>query len=165
LITEQGYIHRDLKTENFFLSENYEVKLGDFGESCRQQTVESLNGRRMTILGTLSDIAPASIQAGNCSPTALDIYALGITFWEIVTGQDAHENKYAILWAPLCLLVNLIRVVSDLSLIFTRLWAKDNGQIWIESVDITPWNSAVASAMLGARYSYLQFVHACATRE
>jgi serine/threonine protein kinase len=93
-----GYIHRDIKTENFFVNKPNEVKLGDFGESCRerpspQDGEDDSQTRRMTILGTIAYMAPELIAAAKFYTSAVDIFALAITFWEIWTGQTAYETN------------------------------------------------------------------------
>lgn len=41
-IHEKGFIHRDIKLENFFIDENEEIKLGDFGFVCKVNTSQTL---------------------------------------------------------------------------------------------------------------------------
>ena len=48
-------IHRDLKLGNFFLTENMEVKIGDFGLAAQ---LEFDGQRKQTICGTPNYIAP-----------------------------------------------------------------------------------------------------------
>eukprot|EP00981_Chlorochromonas_danica_P015148 scaffold10764_cov159-Ochromonas_danica.AAC.2 len=87
------HIHRDIKTDNFFVGRNFVVKLGDFGESTAFRRVEDTENHRMTILGTVAYMAPELIAAERYYTEAIDIYALAITFWEIWTGKDPYEGK------------------------------------------------------------------------
>lgn len=92
----KGFIHRDLKTENFFVSKDWVVKLGDFGETTKKRTVEEVDNsatKRMSIVGTVAYMAPEIIKVGTTHYTdAIDVYALGLTFWEIWTGRDPYER-------------------------------------------------------------------------
>jgi len=49
-----GFIHRDVKAENFFVAKKNIIKLGDFGEATRVRNRSSTASRRMTVLGTVA---------------------------------------------------------------------------------------------------------------
>lgn len=79
--TEQGILHRDMKTLNLLVDENYNCKLCDFGLS-RFNTgsnVATLSKCR----GTYAYIAP---EVYNCEKftTKSDIYSVAIILWEMV---------------------------------------------------------------------------------
>ncbi len=80
--------HRDLKAANILFSCNGEVKLADFG------TVRSLDGtikKAMTTVGTPHWMAPEIIRGGEYDQMA-DIWSLGITAYEIITGKVPNSN-------------------------------------------------------------------------
>ena len=49
-----GFIHRDIKAENFFVGKKNVIKLGDFGEATRVRKKKSTVNKRMTVLGTVA---------------------------------------------------------------------------------------------------------------
>lgn len=83
-----GIIHRDLKPSNVLVSNQGEVKLLDFGISRRIERSESR--RNVTIpelrLMTPEYAAPEQLSGGVIG-VFTDIYALGVTLFEILTGQ------------------------------------------------------------------------------
>jgi serine/threonine protein kinase len=83
-------IHRDVKADNFFVDEDWNIKLGDFGESLF--VPKKAKGRRMTVLGTVAFMAPELVGAEKEYTESIDIYALGITMWEIWTGSDPYSK-------------------------------------------------------------------------
>ncbi len=89
---QNGYIHRDIKAENFFVGKKWVVKLGDFGEATKTRNMESTKAKRMTILGTVAFMAPELVSAERHYTQSIDIYALGVTFWEIWTQMDPYDG-------------------------------------------------------------------------
>ncbi len=85
-----GILHRDLKPSNIFLSEEGEVKLGDFGIA---KIIDDHTGRNITknrtrsghVLGTPHYMAPEQCE-GNSLDERTDIYALGVAAYEMLTG-------------------------------------------------------------------------------
>lgn len=79
---ECGIVHRDLKPSNIFY-ENGAVKIGDYGLS---KAINACQNSAQTItVGTVHYMAP-EIGAGRYD-RSVDIYALGILLYEMVTGQ------------------------------------------------------------------------------
>jgi hypothetical protein len=79
-------IHRDLKPENIIVTPAGRIKVVDFGIA----HVEAPEQARLTVpgmmLGTPAYMAPEQLAGGVVTPRA-DVYAFGIVFSEMLTGQ------------------------------------------------------------------------------
>ena len=87
----QCVLHRDIKTGNIFLTENGDVKVGDFGTS-RLLNAASL---AITVVGTPYNIAPETLQAGGGVGyrSEADCWSLGTVLFELVTLRKAFEAR------------------------------------------------------------------------
>jgi hypothetical protein len=77
-----GIVHRDLKPANIFYENGY-VKIGDYGLSKAIGT--SHRGGQTLTVGTVHYMAPEV--GGGCYDRSVDIYALGVLLYEMLTGQ------------------------------------------------------------------------------
>jgi predicted Ser/Thr protein kinase len=86
---DEGIVHRDIKPENILLDRRGRVKVADFGlAKMLGQSAEnaSLTGTQQ-VMGTLHYMAPEQIAGAHAVDHRADIYALGVTFYEMLTGQ------------------------------------------------------------------------------
>lgn len=84
-----GVIHRDLKAANVLITAIGKVMLCDFGVSALLATSQS---KRNTLVGTPYWMAPEVAQPVPAYDTKADIWSLGITIYEMVTGSPPHSN-------------------------------------------------------------------------
>jgi eukaryotic-like serine/threonine-protein kinase len=80
----QGVIHRDIKPANMMLTPEGVVKLTDFGVA-RSQNYEALTATGTTT-GSLAYMSPEQINGGAVDARS-DLYSLGISLYEMVTGR------------------------------------------------------------------------------
>jgi serine/threonine-protein kinase len=96
----RGVIHRDIKPANIIVTPEGNVKLTDFGIA-RSASDASITHSGVA-LGSLYYMSPEQVQAQPADPRS-DIYALGVTLYEMVTGKRPIDgsSEYAILNAHL----------------------------------------------------------------
>jgi hypothetical protein len=85
---DQGIVHRDLKPANIFLDDGI-VKIGDYGLS-KFISVSRRSGQTESV-GTVHYMAPEI--ANGCYGKEIDIYALGIMLYEMLTGRLPFEGE------------------------------------------------------------------------
>lgn len=81
----QGVFHRDVKPENFLITEDGHTKLTDFGIAMRENATTRLTQDGFT-LGSFGYMAPEQMQGSTVDARA-DVHALGVTLWSILTRQ------------------------------------------------------------------------------
>ena len=79
-IHNKGIVHRDLKCENILIDKDSVVKLNDFGLSCLREN------QKNEFVGSPYWMAP-EIYAGKEWTPAADVWSLGCTVVEMITGQ------------------------------------------------------------------------------
>lgn len=142
---EQGIVHRDIKPANIMLSETHEVKILDFGlGKYSAPFTGNTPGLRqgdspLTALGfplgTLSFLAPEQWDSPENIDIRADIYALGCTFYYLLTGvvpfstqeySSVREKMMAHLLQPIPPLANSgIRVGSEVEHLFRKMTEKE----------------------------------------
>jgi len=128
----QGFVHRDVKPDNFLVNEEGDVKLIDFSIATKQKRgLGKLLSGRGKIQGTRSYMSPEQIRGASPDPRA-DIYSFGCMVYEIVggktpfTGTSANEllNKQLKSTAPSLAAVNE-QVTQEFAALVSRLLQKE----------------------------------------
>jgi len=83
---KKGIIHRDINPANVMVLPNDRIKILDFGLACHLGTEDENIG------GVLAYQAPELLE-GNTADQRSDVYALGITAYELVTGHKPFDDE------------------------------------------------------------------------
>ncbi len=84
-----GIIHRDVSPSNILLTDDGRAKLADFGIAKTAEGIDhTLVGQ---VLGTPAYLSPERLRGEPATP-ASDVYALGVTFYEAITGERPFKG-------------------------------------------------------------------------
>lgn len=93
---QRGVIHRDLKPSNVIIDEAGRPKIIDFGVAALTSVESHHSVRTMSgeLLGTLGYMSPEQLEGtSEVADVRTDVYALGVLFYELVTGEPAIDAK------------------------------------------------------------------------
>ncbi len=82
---ERGVVHQDVKPANIFIQPGGRVKMVDFGLACPPGTID------FCLPGTVFYMSPEQID-GRSVDERSDIYSLGITAYEMMTGRRPYPE-------------------------------------------------------------------------
>ena len=87
---QHGVVHRDLKPANVLVTSDGTAKVTDFGIA----KIVGGAGRTRTgiTLGTPAYMAPEQVQGAKYVDERADVYALGVTFYEILAGRPPFQG-------------------------------------------------------------------------
>jgi serine/threonine-protein kinase len=90
---QKGIVHRDIKPSNFLITQDGKVKLCDMGLALRTDAgEESKVTRDGTTVGTVDYMSPEQARDSRLADTRSDIYSLGCTLYQMLTGRVPFEE-------------------------------------------------------------------------
>ena len=89
---EKGFIHRDIKPENILFAGDQSFRITDFGIA--KHDTSSVKTQHGVILGSPGYMSPEQ-SAGEDIDVRTDIYSLGITLYQMLTGMLPFEGDTA----------------------------------------------------------------------
>jgi serine/threonine protein kinase len=133
----KGWVHRDLKPDNFLVNSAGELRVIDFAIAIRTQKKGLFGGlfrKRGKSQGTRSYMSPEQIRGEPVDGRA-DIYSFGATCYELVTGRPPFRGasnqdllQKHILETPVALTVHNPEVTPEFSDLVLRMLAKKKEQ-------------------------------------
>ncbi|KAL8214669.1 hypothetical protein R6Q57_004118 [Mikania cordata] len=90
-VHSQGVIHRDLKPENILVTQDFHLKIADFGISCEDRCCDVV----LDDPGTYRWMAPEMIKKKPYD-RKVDVYGFGLILWEMVAGALPYKDMTSV---------------------------------------------------------------------
>lgn len=88
-----GVIHRDIKPQNVLVKDDGTIKVVDFGIALANDALQLT--QTDSIMGSVHYLAPELARGENATAQS-DLYALGIVFYELLTGKVPFSGEQAV---------------------------------------------------------------------
>jgi WD40 repeat protein len=146
---EKGIVHRDIKPENILFDKRGDAHLSDFGLVKITSMTDSMSFAM--VLGTPAYMSPEQVHSDEELGPRSDIYSLGVTLFEMLTGQVPYYDKVP----TKIMMKHVMHPVPDIlsvkpnlpqgcANIIARAMAKDPGQRYASVGEMTAALSSVA---------------------
>ncbi|KAJ9559458.1 hypothetical protein OSB04_014072 [Centaurea solstitialis] len=89
--TQQRVLHRDIKSSNILLDENWKAKISDFGLSKFGPANQQFTFLVSNAVGTIGYCDPLYVQTGFLTKES-DVYSFGVVLFEVLCGRLCVQN-------------------------------------------------------------------------